>query len=147
MKTWRWWWWGVWWMLLPYRLVFFCHTHRSAPYRIIASIDWDIHVPTCVLKLTPPLCCPWILMAWCFSTSASVATVLNTYPYVSCCLWVKLYMIIYINHKTSLNERISIFYCFRDCKGITNTLNWVIIPQSWEKLLFYTERKIHTHFH
>ena len=28
----------------------------------------------------------WILMAWCFSTRASVATVLNTYPCVSRCL-------------------------------------------------------------
>ena len=28
----------------------------------------------------------WILMAWCFSTRASVATVLNTHPCVSRCL-------------------------------------------------------------
>ena len=31
----------------------------------------------------------WILMAWCFSTRASVATVLNTHPCVSRCLRVK----------------------------------------------------------
>ena len=33
----------------------------------------------------------WILMAWCFSTKASVATVLTTHPCVSQCLRVKLY--------------------------------------------------------
>ena len=31
----------------------------------------------------------WMLMAWCFSTRASVATVLTTHPCVSRCLWVK----------------------------------------------------------
>ena len=31
----------------------------------------------------------WILMAWCFSTRASVATVLTTHPCVSRCLGVK----------------------------------------------------------
>ena len=30
----------------------------------------------------------WVLMAWCFSTSASVATVLSTHPCDSSCLWV-----------------------------------------------------------
>ena len=32
----------------------------------------------------------WILMAWCFSTRASVATVLTTHPCISQCLRVKL---------------------------------------------------------
>ena len=31
----------------------------------------------------------WVLMAWCFSTRASVATLLNTHPCVSSCLGVK----------------------------------------------------------
>ena len=31
----------------------------------------------------------WILMAWCFSTRASVFTVLSMHPLISSCLWVK----------------------------------------------------------
>ena len=30
----------------------------------------------------------WILMAWCFSTRASVATVLSKHPCISSCFWV-----------------------------------------------------------
>ena len=37
----------------------------------------------------------WILMAWCFSTRTSVATVLSMYPCTSSCLWanLKLYLL------------------------------------------------------
>ena len=31
----------------------------------------------------------WTLKDWCFSTRASVATVMSTHPCVSICLWVK----------------------------------------------------------
>ena len=48
----------------------------------------------------------WILMAWCFSTRASVVTMLSTHPCISSCLWVKLFQVprhsIYHKHSPHL---------------------------------------------
>ena len=35
----------------------------------------------------------WLLMAWCFSTRASVATLQITHPCVSSCLWVNVFFV------------------------------------------------------
>ena len=42
-----------------------------------------------IVTITMNICSAlWVLMSWCFSTRASVATVLSTHPCVSSCLWV-----------------------------------------------------------
>ena len=51
----------------------------------------------------------WILRAWCFSTRASVARVLNTHPCVSGCLWEN----VLIN-----------FGCKLQLQGSMNCVNW-----------------------
>ena len=50
----------------------------------------------------------WVLITWCLSTRASVATVLSKHPCISSCLWVK---------QTSKATRATVF-CYFERKGI-----------------------------
>ena len=53
----------------------------------------------------------WILMAWCFSTRASVATVLSVHPCLSSCWWVKLWFCIMQN----IPNRTFQIYVYNSC--------------------------------
>ena len=79
----------------------------------------------------------WLLMAWCFSTRTSVATVLNTHPYLCSCLWINQ------GHDTSLILNDNISYCIAWSENIrimytcTKYGGWYYINCSWRKDIMF----------
>ena len=83
----------------------------------------------------------WILMTWCFSTRASVATGMSMHPCIFSCLWLKTYVFKKTNEKFWILQHLkswvtipSALWCLLHSSNLANEPdNKSLVPNPWPK--------------